>query len=56
MFLSVDENSGRASNPMPQSLYFNLSGSEFLVSSTDPNKQLFNVKSVLKFLNHGLSM
>ena len=30
-----------------------LSGSAFLVSFTDPNKQLCNVKPVLKFLNHG---
>ena len=43
---SINENSERESNTMPQPLYFCLSGSAFLVSFTDPNKQLFNVKSV----------
>ena len=53
---SVNENSERESNTMPQSLYLYLSRSAFLVSSTDPNKKLFNVNSLLKFLNHGFSM
>ena len=56
MVLSVNENSERESNPMPQPLYLYLSRSVFLVSFTDLNKQFFNVKSVFKFLNHGLSM
>ena len=43
---SINENSERESNTMPWPLYFCLSGSAFLVSFTDPNKELFNVKSV----------
>ena len=54
MLLSVNENSERESNPMPQPLF--LFGSAFLVSFTDPNKQLFNVKSIFKCSNHGLGM
>ena len=33
-----------------------LSGSVFLVNSTDPNKQLPNVKSVFKSLDHSFIM
>ena len=40
--------------PWPLCLY--LSGSAFLVSFTDPNKQLIDVKFMLKFLNHGFSV
>ena len=46
MLPSVNENSERESNPMPYTLHLYLSKSSFLVSFTDPNKQLFNVKSV----------
>ena len=56
MLLSVNENSERESIPMPSSLYLNISGLAYLVRFTDPNKQLFNVKSVFKFRNHGLSV
>ena len=49
----VNENTKQESNPML--LYLYLSGSAFLVSFTDPNKQLFNVKSRFKFLKHVLS-
>ena len=56
MLPSGNENSERESNPVPYPLYLYLSGSRFLVSFTDPNKQLFNVKSVFKFLNHGVSV
>ena len=53
---SVNENFERESNPMPLPLYLYLSRSAFLVSFTDPNKQLAKVKSVFKFLNCGFSM
>ena len=56
MLPSVNENSERESNPMPYPLYLYLSESAFLVSFTDSNKQLFNVKSAFKFLNHGVSV
>ena len=56
MLPSENENSERESNAIPQSLYLYLSRSAFLVSFIDPNKQLFNVKSVFKFLNHEFSM
>ena len=56
MLPSVNENSERESNPMLRPLYLYLSGSAFLVSFTDSHKQFFNVKSVFKFLNHGLRM
>ena len=36
--------------------YWYLSGSAFLASFTDPNKQLFNEKTLLKFFNHGVSV
>ena len=48
---SANENSENEN----QILYLYLSGSAFLVSFPDPNKQLFNVKHVLKFLNHEFS-
>ena len=47
---SVNKTSERESNPMLLPLYLYLSRPVFLVSFTDPNKQLFNVKSV-NFLN-----
>ena len=53
---SVNKNSERESNTMPYLLYLYLSGSALLVSTTDPNKQLFNGKSVLKSLEHGSSV
>ena len=37
---SDDENSERESNLIPKPVYTYLSGSAFLVSFTDPNKQL----------------
>ena len=48
---SANENSENEN----QILYLYLSGSAFLVSFPDPNKQLFNVKHVLKFLNYEFS-
>ena len=45
---SVNENSERELNPMPQLLYLYLSGSSFLVSFTDPNNLSFKIKSVFK--------
>ena len=56
MLPSGNENSERESNHMPQPLYLYLYRSAFLVSFTDPNKQLRNVKSVFKSLSHGLSV
>ena len=56
MLPSVNENYEWESNPMLQPLYLYLSGSAFLGSLTDPNKQLFSVKYVFKFLNHGFSV
>ena len=53
---SGDENSEQESNSIPQPLYLSLSRSVFLVSFTDPNKQLPNVKSVFKLLNGGPNM
>ena len=50
---SVNKNSERESNPMPQPVYLYLSGSACLDSLVDPNKQLTNVKAVSKFLNCG---
>ena len=46
---SDNENSERESNSMSYPLYLYLSRSSILVSFTDPNKQLLNVKSVYKF-------
>ena len=56
MLPSVNENSGPESNPMPQPQHLYLSGSTFLVSFTDPKKQLFNVKSEFKFSDHEFSV
>ena len=53
MVASGNENSERESNPMLQLLYLYLCRSAFLVSFTDPNKQLPNLKSVFKFFNCG---
>ena len=53
---SVNENSERESNPMLYRLYLYLSRSALLISFTDPNKQLFNVKPLFKFLNHEFGM
>ena len=52
---SVNENFDRESNPMPYPLYLYSSVSAFVVCFTDPNKQLFSVKSVFKSLDHGSS-
>ena len=52
----VNKKSERESNPMLQPLYLYLTGSAFLVSFTDPNKQLSNMKSVFKFLDHRSSV
>ena len=56
MVPSVNESSERESNPMLEPLCLYLSGSAFLVTFTDLNKQYFNVKSVFQSLNYGLSM
>ena len=56
MLLFVIENSERESNPMPQLLYLRLSGSAFLISFTDPNKQLPNVKAMFKSFDHQSSV
>ena len=56
MFLSVNKNFEQESRHMSQPLYLYLSESAFLFSFTDPNEQLFNVKYVFKFLNHGVSV
>ena len=56
MLPSVIENSERESNPMPYPLYLYLYRSAILGKSTDPNKQLFNVKFVFTFLDRGLVM
>ena len=53
---SVNENSEQESNPILWPVYLYLSRSAFLLSFTDPNKQLLNVKSVFKFLNFGVSV
>ena len=53
---SVNKNSEQESDPTSLLQHLYLSGSAFLVSFTDPNKQLFNVKSVFRFLNHGFGV
>ena len=45
-----NENSERELNPVPEVAYMYLSRSAFLVRLIDPNKQLPNVKSVIKSL------
>ena len=56
MLPSINGNSEWESNPMLKPLYLYLCGSAFLVSLTDPDKQFFNVRSVLKFLSHRFSL
>ena len=56
MVPSGNGNFERESNPMPQQVYLYLSESGFLFSLKVSNKQLFNVKSVFKFLNHAFIM
>ena len=56
MLPSGNENSERESNPIPYSVYMYLSGSAFVVSFSDPNKQLPDVKYVFKFPNYGYSV
>ena len=51
ILLSGNENSERELNPIPEAVYRYLSRSAFLVSFTEPNKQLPNVKSVFKSLD-----
>ena len=55
MIIIINENSEWESNSMQKKLYLYLSGSAFLVSFTDPNKQFFNVKFVLTFLKLGVT-
>ena len=50
MLPSGNKNSERKLNQIPYPVYTCLSGSAFLVSFTDPNKQLPNAKSVFNFL------
>ena len=50
MLPSGNENSEREPNPIPLPVYKYLSGSAFLVSLTDSNKQLTHVKSVFKLI------
>ena len=56
MVPSVNKNSERESNHMSLSLYLCLPGSTFLVIFTDPNKQLFNMKSIFKSVDHEFSL
>ena len=49
---SVNENSERESNPMLWHPRFAFIWISILVSFTDPNKQLPNVKSVFKSVDH----
>ena len=56
MLPSVNKNSDQELNLMLYPLYLCLTESAFLVSFRDPNKQLFSVKSMLAFLNHGFSV
>ena len=51
-----NEKSEQESNPIPYPLYLYLPRSAFLVSFTDPNKQLPSIKYVLKFLDCGPSV
>ena len=52
MLPSVNKDSERVTNPIPELLYFYLSRSAFLVSLIDPNNQLFNIKFLFKSLDH----
>ena len=56
MLPSVNEHFEPESNPMPQPLYLYLSEPAFLFRFTYPNKQFFNLKSVIKLLNREFSM
>ena len=51
MLTSGNENSER-NRILCRSLYLHLSGSAFLASLRDLNKQSFKVKSVFKYCNH----
>ena len=53
---SVNKNCEQESNPVLYPLYLYLTRSTFLISFTDPNKQLPNVKSVFKSLDHQSSV
>ena len=53
---SGNENSERKLNQLPYPVYTCLSGSAFLVSFTDPNKQLPNAKSAFKSPAHWFNM
>ena len=53
---SVNKNSKQELNLMALPVYSYLSRSAFLVSFSDPNKQLTNVKSAFKFLNCGTNV
>ena len=53
---SVNKSYEQESNPMSWPVYLNLSGSAFLVSFTDPNNQLTNMKSMSEFFNCGFSV
>ena len=58
MLPSVNENSEqilKESNPKWYPIYLHLSGSTFLVSFTDPNKELFNVKHSIRFPRTGIN-
>ena len=56
MLPPANKKSERESNSISQPLYLYLTESAFLVSFTDPNKQLFNMKSVFKFIDHQSSV
>ena len=51
MLPSVNDNSERESNPIPQPVYKYLSGSTFVAKLTPLNKQSFKVKSEFKSLD-----
>ena len=56
MLPSVNKNCEQESNSIPQPLYSYLSVSVFLVSFTDPNKQLPDIKFVFKSLDYQSSL
>ena len=56
MLPSANENYKRELNPMLRPSYLYLSRSAFLVSYTNRNTHLFNVKYVFKFCKYGLTM
>ena len=49
MLPTLNKNSKKESNPMPVPLYLHLLESAFLVSFTDPNNELSNVKFMFNF-------